>query len=155
VVVDNVTRVAASVVGLGLMAASLAAQAPAKIAACSLMTKAEVKQALGTVSPVWDLLPPEEEPAGRGSSCNYPGLMLQVDPFSIDAFRQVKGVQPVSGIGDEAYFRDNKAGYAELALRTGSHVVTLQLTKENEAAVLTAPPGPLVAVAKLAISKLK
>jgi hypothetical protein len=146
---------ASAVIAVSLAAVALTAQAPGTIKACSLMTKAEVKQALGKVSPVWDMLPPEEEPVGKGSSCNYPGLMLQVDPFSIDAFKRAAGVKPVSGLGDEAYFRDNKAGYAELALRSGSHVLTFQLDKENDAEALAAPPARLVAVARLAISKLR
>jgi hypothetical protein len=99
------------------------------IRACSLVPKEEVKKHLPW-RPVLDQMAIEEEPIGiSGSSCNYPPVFIQVLPFSqgtIDAARKKGGLETISGVGDEAYFHNNRNLYAELYVKTGKHLLTLQ-----------------------------
>lgn len=99
------------------------------IHACSLLPKEEVKKQLPWL-PVLDQMRIEEEPIGAaGSSCNYPSVMIQVLPFSqrmIDIARNKGGLEPISNVGDEAYFHNNANEYAELYVRSGKHLLTLQ-----------------------------
>jgi hypothetical protein len=44
-------------------------------------------------------------------------VFIQILPFSqttIDSARKKGGLEPIKGVGDEAYFHNNKDGYAEL-----------------------------------------
>jgi len=104
------------------------------VGACSILTK----ELAGTFSPyagtrVMDLMPPEEEALGKsGSSCTYAGITLQVNPFTperLDALYKEQGAtwSPVPEIGDRAYFYDNKNGYAELYVKSGSRTFTIQM----------------------------
>ena len=78
----------------------MAFQSPTSdIKVCSLLPKAEVKKLIGG-NQVFDLLEPEEEAVAGGSSCSYPGVMIQVIPFrqsTIDTARKRGGLEPVSG----------------------------------------------------------
>ena len=107
---------------------SQASQAGA-IKACSLLTRAEVKKVLPW-APQLDQFPNEEEPIGTtGSSCGYPTVFIQVMPFSqrmIDSAKKRDKLESISGVGDEAYFHNNKDRYAELYVKTGKYIVTLQ-----------------------------
>jgi hypothetical protein len=73
---------------------------------------------------------PREEPLGsHGSSCVYPGLMIQVVPFvraSIDAAKARGGLSVILGIGEEAYLYDNRAGYAEIYAKVGPRLLVVQ-----------------------------
>ena len=120
-----------------LAAARLQAQskpAPAaggtqRVAVCKLLPTAEVKKHLPW-RPQLDQFPPEEEAIGAaGSSCNYPSVMIQVLPGAqrmIDEAKKKGGLEPVSGIGEEAWFHKNPNGYAELYVKAGKYVLTLQ-----------------------------
>jgi hypothetical protein len=55
--------------------------------------------------------------------------MLQTDPFGrAEELRKSPGKewQGVSGVGDTAYFRNNRNDYAELMVWTGAHHFTIQ-----------------------------
>jgi hypothetical protein len=99
------------------------------IKVCSLLTKAEVKKHLPWAV-FLDQMDPEETPIGNsGSSCNYPSVDVQVLTFqrgTIDALRKKGGLESVTGIGDEAYFHNNANRYAELYVRVGDRMLTLQ-----------------------------
>jgi uncharacterized protein YdhG (YjbR/CyaY superfamily) len=127
-----------AVVALFSSSAALALQQPqaappaakaGPMRACSLLTRAEVKKLLPW-PPQLEQFPNEEEPIGTtGSSCGYPTVFIQVLPFSqrmIDSAKQRDKLEPVSGVGDEAYFHDNKNRYAELYVKTGKYLLTLQ-----------------------------
>jgi hypothetical protein len=107
------------------------AQAPEApiIAACSLLPKEEVKQHLPWID-FLDDIPIEEAPIGdTGSSCNYPSVFIQVryGSFSVVETGPEKGQkEPISELGDEAWFRNNNDSYAELYVRSGNYVLTLQ-----------------------------
>ncbi len=132
-----------------------AADGSQRIAACALLPKAEVKRYLPWLA-VLDQMPIEEEPVGAsGSSCNYPSVFIQVLPFSprtIEMARRKGGLPTVAGVGDEAYFYNNGNRYAELYVRVGKHLLTIQ-ANANET-VEAVRPG-VVSLAKALVVKLR
>ena len=102
--------------------------------ACSLLPKEEVKKHLPWID-LLDDMPIEEEPIGNsGSSCNYPTVFIQVLPFSqglLEAVRAQDNTESVSGVGDEAYFHNNRDRYAELYVKVGERALTLQASGEG------------------------
>jgi hypothetical protein len=132
-----------------------ATAAGSRIRVCSLLPKEEVKKHVPWL-PVLDQMPIEEEPVGvSGSSCNYPSVFIQVLPFSqrtIDMARQQGGLEPLTGIGDEAYFHNNKNLYAEVFVKVGNQLLTLQANLQGEMAVVK--PGVLN-LAKALVAKLR
>ena len=104
-----------------------------RIAVCSLLPKEEVKKHLPWEG-FLDGMPIEDEQVGAaGSACNYPSVYVQVLPFSqgtID-FVRGKGGEAVEGIGEEAYFRNNENGYAEVLVKVGGHLLTLQANADD------------------------
>jgi len=131
-----------------------AASSP-KIRACALVPKEEVKRHLPWM-PALDSFAVEEEPVGvSGSSCNYPSVFIQVLPFSqrmIDLARQKGGLETISGVGDEAYFHNNANRYAELYVKAGKHLLTLQADWDGKSA--SVKPGVLN-LAKALAAKLR
>jgi hypothetical protein len=115
-----------------------------KISACSLLTKDEVKRHLPWI-PVLDNLPIEEDDIGAsGSGCNYPSVYIQVLSLSqstMDRIRQQGGVETINGVGDEAYLRNNADEYAELFVRVGARMLTLQANMDGDFEALK--PGVL------------
>lgn len=124
------------------------------VAACSLLPKDEVKQHLPW-PPVLDQMPIEEEAVGTsGSSCNYPSVFIQVLPFSprtIELARQKGGLETVDDVGDEAYFYNNGDRYAELYVRVGKYLLTVQANANDT--VDGVKPGA-VSLAKALVVKL-
>jgi len=112
-----------------LAVAGPAFAAPAS-GACSIMTKAEVKPF--STNRLFDQSPAEEMQEGRGSSCSYAGVYIQLDviPFStIENMSRDKRerIEAVRGVGDAAYVRNNRDDYAELYARVGQRTLTIQL----------------------------
>jgi len=106
---------------------------------------------------VFDMFPPQEEPLGTyGSSCNYPSVTLQVIPFlssTIDAARTRGPLESVPNVGDEAWLYDNPAGYAELYVKVGSRMLTLQRSVVVGMTVADVRSG-VIALAKALVPKL-
>ena len=117
---------------------------PPKISACSLVPKEQVKQHLPWI-PALDRMAVEEEAIGKyGSSCNYPSVFIQVLPFSqgtIDSARKNGGLEPIREVGDEAYFHNNRNRYAELYVKVGTHLLTLQANVDGK--IESVKPGVL------------
>lgn len=128
---------------------------PQKVAVCKLLPTAEVKKHLPW-KPLLDQFPPEEEAVGAwGSSCNYPSVMIQVLPFSqqmIDAASKKGRLEPISGIGEEAYFHNNLNRYAELYVKSGKYLLTLQSSWDGKDAAVKS--GTL-SLAKALLAKLR
>jgi hypothetical protein len=135
------------------------------IRACALLPVAEVKRLAGLPDPLnlFEKLPPEEAPVGRGSSCNYPSLHVQIDPFdwtTIESNRARNSAQfeAVPGVGDAAFLRANKAAasleFAELYARVGTHVLTIQMDVPDGKSTASVKPG-LVALAKAYVARLR
>ena len=140
------------------LVASQTAQAPASaIKVCGLLPRAEVKKLIGG-DQIFDMMAPQEEAIGNyGSSCNYPGVLVQVLPFSqqtIDAARKRGKLDEVAGVGDAAYAFDNPAGYAELYVKVGTRLLTLQRTVPKGQTQADVRPGA-IALAKALVPKLR
>lgn len=99
------------------------------VRACSLLPKEEVKRHVSWAA-MLDAMEPEEHAIGEsGSSCSYPTVEIQVLPSAsriIDAARERGGLEALSGIGEEAYFHDNSGEYAEVFVRAGRYIITVQ-----------------------------
>lgn len=131
-----------------------AASSP-RIRACSLLPKEEVKKYLPWI-PVLDRMAIEEEPIGTfGSSCTYPSVTIQVLSFSqttIDMARKRGGLETIRGVGDEAYFYNNANEYAELYVKVGKYLLTLQANADGK--IESVKPGVLN-LAKALVGKLR
>jgi hypothetical protein len=101
----------------------------APVRACSLLPKEEVKRHVPWQA-TFDFMEPEENAiSDSGSSCRYPTVVVQVFPSSsriIEDARQRGGLEALSGIGDEAYFRAFGEVVVEVSVRAGRHIVTVQ-----------------------------
>jgi len=135
----------------------VAFQSPtADIKACALLPKEEVKKLIGA-GQVFDMMAPEEEALAAGSSCNYPGVMIQVLPFlqsTFDAARKRGRLETVPDVGDEAYLYDNPAGYAEVYVKIGGRLLTLQKDIDTGQTVGSVRSG-VIALANALVTRLR
>ena len=108
--------------------------AASRIDACALLSKEEIKSHLPWIS-VLDQIPIEEEQIGAtGSGCEYPSVRIQVLSFSQGLMDQMKNkddVEAIDNLGDEAYLHNNRDLYAELAVRVGDKLLTLQASIDD------------------------
>jgi hypothetical protein len=126
-------RFIASVFVIGSVVTGVASQprgGKPPISACSLLP-ADLVLKVGGINPqAVKILKPEEEAMGTtGSACEYGDIRLQGDPFArSEGLRKSPGKdwQPVSGVGDTAFFHANGRNYAELMVWTGAHHFTIQ-----------------------------
>ena len=121
---------------VGVAARSVPQGAGAKyqvLKACSILTLAEVKKLAPWAPHLDQFAKGEEEPLGNyGSSCEYATFRVQVmafNPSFVDSAKK-SGIplEKVSGVGDEAYVRNNKNNFTELVAKVGPHNVTVQLS---------------------------
>ena len=134
----------------------------ASIPACSLLDKALVAQVSPYDKQALDLVlkvPPNEEAAGQaGSQCDYAGITLAVDAFSPSAFDKMRERDPtwmpVAGLGDRAYFRDNKGRWGELYVVVGSRVLSIQMAVPTGRTAASIQPNA-VALAKAVLPRLR
>lgn len=130
------------------------------VRACSLLTRELVtqvtpleKQALALTLSV----PPMEDPVGAsGSACSYGGVTMQVDPFTPAVFDKTRDStwMAVPNLGDVAYFRDNRGRFAELYVRSGTRVLTIQMDVPTGRTSASIQPNT-IALAKELLSKLR
>ena len=143
-----------------LAAASAAAAQSSKpaIRACEVLTR-DVVAKFDTGNPkVRDLIPRDEEAIGsHGSSCHDGSIFVQIDPFlNSDSYRKspAKDWQAVSGVGDTAYFHNNRDRYAELMVWSGRHHFTIQLSVPDGRTAEAVKPNT-IGIATALIEKLK
>ncbi len=114
---------------VGASVATGAAQSGAT-RACALLTRElilRVTPLSGRARDVGLAIPPEGGALGSaGSECTYGGVTLQLDPFPWSTVTREQ-LTPVGGVGDAAFFRSNRDEYAELFVRSGAHVITIQM----------------------------
>lgn len=123
---------------------------------CSLLPVAEVKK-LAPWEPMFDQMKIEEEGFGGGSSCNYPTATVQVMQFrqgTIDAMGKDAQLVPAAGVGDAAWFRNNRNMFAELAVKVGPHLLTVQTSIDRGKTFETSKPQ-LLALGKAFAAKLR
>jgi hypothetical protein len=128
--------------------------------ACSLLTKELVTQIAPHEKPALNLMlmvPPMEDAVGpSGSACSYGGITLQVDPFPVATLERTvqKDWTPVPNVADAAFFHDNRGRYAELMLRSGPRVLTIQMDVPQGKTAVSIQSNT-VALAKALLPKLK
>jgi hypothetical protein len=102
-------------------------------------------------------IPPEEEKiAGSGGTmCSYGDVIFQLDPFAAGNFDKLFSQwTAVSGVGDRAYFRDNRGMFAEIAAISGKRVITIQMDVPTGGTPASIQPN-VVGLAKAILGKLK
>lgn len=128
-----------------------------RIKVCSLLPRDEVKKHLPWRS-VLDQFPDEETPIGAtGSSCEYPSVGVQVLAFTpqfMESAKKTGFTEPVPGVGDEAYYRTNPNGYAELYVRIGQRILTIQGNVPTGQKAEAVKPG-VISLAKAYVAKLR
>ena len=122
-----------AVTGAAAQSGAKPSAAPTQNRACSLLTREIVSKYSASPNPrLLDLIPPQGDQIGaNGSGCEYGGIYLQIDPFANpDSYRKSppKDWQVVSGVGDTAYFHNNRNNYAELMVFAGRHHFTIQMS---------------------------
>jgi len=154
-------RVIASLSLVACLAAASAAAAQSgkpAIRACEVLTR-DVVAKFDTGNPkMRDLLPRKEEAIGsHGSSCHDGSIFVQIDPFlNSESYRKspAKDWQAVSGVGDTAYFHNNRDRYAELMVWSGGHHFTIQLSVPDGRTAEAVKPNT-IGIATALIAKLK
>jgi hypothetical protein len=129
--------------------------------ACALLSKDLIAQHTPYEKDAQKLvfsIPPEEEKVGAtGSACEYGGVHLQVNPFASPQYVEQQLVKDgwtrESGLGDVAMYRDNRGSYAELYVRSGARVITIQMSVPNVKTAAGIKPNA-VALAKAVLAKI-
>jgi hypothetical protein len=110
-----------------------------RVAVCSLVPKDVVKKHLPWEN-MFDRMPLEEEPIGAtGSSCGYPTVHVQVLAYTagfIEAARKAGPLEAIAGLGDDAWFRNNRDQYAEVFVKVGPRLLTLQADADDGVAAV-------------------
>jgi hypothetical protein len=148
---------------LVLSAGSPAAAQPRAVAAkaCVLLSKDLIAQHTPYEKDAQKLvfsIPPQEDAIGAtGSACEYGGVHLQVNPFASPQYVEQQlakdGWTREPGLGDVAMFRDNRGSYAELYVRSGARVITIQMSVPNGKTTAGIKPNA-VALAKAVLAKM-
>jgi hypothetical protein len=128
------------------------------IKACSLISLAEAKKLAPWPPHLDPFAKAQEEPLGSyGSACEYPTFGIQVmqfNPGTIAAMGKDGSLESISGVGDEAWARNNRNTYAELATRVGPHLLTVQLSIDTGKTFEGTKPS-LVAIGKALAARLR
>jgi hypothetical protein len=124
------------------------------VRACAVLTK-ELVAPFTENKKILDLIPPQEEAIGTsGTACEYGAVRLQLflgrgGKRTISA----KDFQPISGVGEGGYFRNNRDLYAELMVWTNKHSLDLQVSVPS-GRTAEAIKADVVALAKVILAKL-
>jgi hypothetical protein len=124
------------------------------IKACSILTR-DLVEPFTENKRLLDLVPPEEETSGTSSACEYGVVRLQHYPVRPGGERSApKDFQPLPGVGEKAFFRNNPNGYAELMVWSGAHHFTLQVSVPTGSTAEAIKPKT-VTLANAIIQKLR
>jgi hypothetical protein len=133
------------------------------VAACTLVSDAEIRQVAGeAVQDWWFSLPRNGSAlAGGGSECEMPGFTLQLDAAPVSeysnrmkAYEDRTQFEPVGGIGDEAHYYLQDSDEVGVYARVARHmfVVSASVPMDQNAGAVR---PRIEAMAKLVASKLK
>jgi hypothetical protein len=126
----------------------------AALRACAVLTR-DLVAPFTENKKMLDVLPPQEEALEpSGTACDYGGVRLQLflgrgGKRTLSA----KDIQPISGVGEGGYFRNNRDQYAELMVWTGKHSLDLQVSVPSGRTADAMKPD-IVALANAIIAKL-
>jgi hypothetical protein len=147
------TALAALLAVFAIPATVLAQAQPTPV--CPLVPKEAVKKQFPW-SAALDPMPVEEEAIGtNGSSCNYPTVQVQLLPWSshtVETLKKSGNVETAAGVGDAAWLRNNRGEYAEIFVKVGGRLLTLQASIDGD---YNEAKPKLVALAKEYVAKLR
>jgi len=119
---------------LAFQARGRAAATTSSVRACALLTRDLIRKVTPYEGKALDIAltgAPEEDSLGAGGSdCSDGGIAIQIDPrFTFETFKRQKGWENAEHVtvGDEALFHDNIGEWAELVVRSGSHLLTIRM----------------------------
>ena len=145
----------------GYLAASQARGGTAttqRLSACTVLSRDLVEKFDTGSKQVLKTMKPDEEPIGmHGSLCDDGNITFQMNPFlRSDTLRKSPGKdwQPVTGVGETAFFRNNANTYAELMVWTGAHHFTIQLGVPTGGTVDSIKPNT-IGLAQAIVAKLR
>jgi hypothetical protein len=124
------------------------------VRACQVLTRDLVTPFTENPS-ILDLFTAEEETLGTtGTACDYGGVRLQLYPGR-GGTGTISGddYQPISDAGWSGFFRSNRNRYAELAVWTPKHSLTLQVSVPTGGTAEAIKPD-VVRLANAIIAKL-
>jgi hypothetical protein len=124
---------------------------------CSLVSLAEMKKLAPWPSSVDQHAKAEEVSLPPRSLCVYPTAQIQVEPYRqqiIDTARKRAQLDPVAGIGDEAYIGNNRNLFALVYAKVGPHLLTVEMEIPVGKKFETAKPTA-VEIAKAFAAKLR
>jgi hypothetical protein len=127
------------------------------VKACSLVSLAEMKKLAPWPANVDQHAKAEELSLPSRSLCVYPTAQVQVEPYSqqiIDSARKSAPLDPVAGIGNEAYIRNNRDLFAVIYAKVGPHLLTVEMEIPAGKKFDTAKPTA-IEIAKAFAAKLK
>jgi hypothetical protein len=73
-------------------------------------------------------------------------------PGFVESARKTGQLETITGVGDEAYFRNNRDRYAEFYVRVGARALTLQASGEGK---MAAVKEKTIELAKAYVAKLR
>ena len=124
---------------------------------CSLVSLAEMKK-LAPWPPSVDASAKAEEMAlPQRSLCVYPTAQVQIEPYRvqiIDSAKKTARLDPVPGVGDEAYIRNNQNLFAVIYAKVGPHLLTVEMDIAPGKTFETAKPT-VIEIAKAFATKLR
>lgn len=138
------------------------AHADESVAACKLLSDAEIKKVAGPAVPDWAFqFPRNGTPlAGGGSECEIPGFSVQLDAAPVSRYKDRMKYytntkfEPMSGIGDEANYYVQGGDIVGVYTRVGKRM--LVVSRSLKMGETPASQRPLLeAVAKAMVAKLK
>jgi hypothetical protein len=144
---------------MAVQAGKQGAEGKPAVGACSILTTDLVTVHSPASSETLNVIlkaPPREEKIGAtGSSCKHGDVMLQINPFPLANFEPMFGRwTAVPGVGERAYFRDNRGEWAELAVRAGGRMITVQMDVPR-GRTASSIQANTVSLAKAVLAKLK
>ena len=129
-----------------------------RLGACAVMSRDLVEKFDTGNKRVLKIMMPSEEPIGTtGSLCEDGQIGFQLNPFArTDELRKSPGKdwQPLSGVGDAAFFHNKANTYAELMVFTGANHFTIQLGVPMGGTVESVKPNA-IGLAQAIIAKLR
>ena len=92
--------------------------------------------------------------SAQKASANYPNAHIRIfgfHPNNVEEMKKGRPVETLSGLGDEAWYRNNRNRYAEVFVRKGTYAVTVQ--GSSNVSIEVAKAGA-ISLAKALVAKL-
>ena len=124
---------------------------------CSLVSLAEMKKLAPWPPDVDQHAKAEGVSLPQRSMCVYPTAQVQVEPYAqqrIDIVRKRVRLDPVAGIGDEAYIGNNSNLFALILAKVGPHLLGVE-TDIPPGKTFDSVKPTAIEIAKVFVAKLR